>query len=241
MAFWSELKGWDQCTHQEEQWALSNKQWALSNKHWVITVGYCTLEVRPKENPSCPACTEVTSPVSAGPPLPLTVCKFNPPPSRLTWVDCTALPAWGPFTCRSFIYLCSALHPIIHHFNTYVSIYSNDVAHSEHHFPAPSSTLIYYRSAGGSLPCFSRSARPLAFKRRPIANTQVSLSKLCQNWLRHWRGTLYLCTAIHWSSDAVSTLWKVWALTRLWKQHSVQACKVFKVFLHQAHPPWVTK
>ena len=36
-------------------------------------------------------------------------------------------------------------------------------------------------------------------------------SKLCQIWLRHWRGNaLYLCAAV--STDAVSALRKVWVL-----------------------------
>ena len=45
-------------------------------------------------------------------------------------------------------------------------------------------------------------------------------SKLCQIWLHHWRGTLYLCTAVH----PVCTLRKVGVLIWLWKQPSAQAC-----------------
>ena len=37
--------------------------------------------------------------------------------------------------------------------------------------------------------------------------------KLCQNWLRHWRGTLLYFRAA--SSDAVSALRKVWVLIKL--------------------------
>ena len=83
---------------------------------------------------------------------------------------------------------------------------SAGVSHSEYHFPAPS-------------------------------------SKLCQNWLCHWRhtpsitfqhlppdsarivyateGALFISAQL--STDAVSTLWNVWVLIRLWKQHSIEA------------------
>ena len=39
-------------------------------------------------------------------------------------------------------------------------------------------------------------------------------SKLCQNWLRHWRGTLYLPAAVHRRGPA-SALRKVWVLITL--------------------------
>ena len=69
-------------------------------------------------------------------------------------------------------------------------------------------------------------------------------SKLCQNWLRHWRGTPQIrlpappnsprtgyategartFISAQLSTDTVSVLRKVWVLIRLWKQRSVQAC-----------------
>ena len=44
-----------------------------------------------------------------------------------------------------------------------------------------------------------------------------SSKPLCQNWLRHRRGTLYLRAAV---GDAVSALRRnIWVLIKLWKQH----------------------
>ena len=45
-------------------------------------------------------------------------------------------------------------------------------------------------------------------------------SKLCQIWLRHWMGTLYLRAAVHWHSQRpLKGLVLIW----LWKQPSAQA------------------
>ena len=45
-------------------------------------------------------------------------------------------------------------------------------------------------------------------------------SKLCQNWLHPWRGTLYLCAAVHRHSQCpLKGLGIIW----LWKQPSTQA------------------
>ena len=46
-------------------------------------------------------------------------------------------------------------------------------------------------------------------------------SKLCQIYLRHWRGTPFISAQLF--TDAVSALRKVWVLISLWKQPSALA------------------
>ena len=53
-------------------------------------------------------------------------------------------------------------------------------------------------------------------------------SKLLQNWLRHWKGTLYLHAAVR---QCCQHLPKGLLLIRLWKQHDIEA--------HEACVPWI--
>ena len=48
-------------------------------------------------------------------------------------------------------------------------------------------------------------------------------SKLCHNWLRHGRGTLYLSAAVHWCSQRPLKCLGTNKSLRLWKQHRAQA------------------
>ena len=78
-------------------------------------------------------------------------------------------------------------------------------AHSEHRFPAPSSKLpgLVTPLKGHSLtprsrpPTRSAPSERFGYWSHSEHRFPAPSSKLCQIWLRHWRGTLYLGTAVH--------------------------------------------
>ena len=57
--------------------------------------------------------------------------------------------------------------------------------------------------------------------------------KLCQNWLNATEGALFIFAQL--ITDAASTLQKVWALIRLWKQHRIQA-RIYYINMRHVRP-----